>query len=405
MAGPKTLSDHRVFFPMTQRQESFRINHLEAGEKKKQQLWPHRHTHLPPPRPPLQACFGTAQAKGRVSGSNFPRMQGTIEPRMAFIVKMLPSSSLCSSTPDKGDTHAETSLVLLRLPAVRSWGAGWWGGGVGRAMLTPRGGPHSSSSPCAGRGWLNPALSHPYSALAQPQPCPGTWAALGRGEGMGQLWHGANERVGKHRSMLLVWHRCFCTQTGRWARKPATSLRSSACLFWDWAPLLTQGLQPPYGHGRPFPVLRANTSRQRDCSLQEEWVLVLRMDPRGFRGEQGDVGILSTISPTAQPNGGWAPLGLGAWDWGVEPQPWSTAKRTPNRAKSRHNPFSSLSLIPFPSPLTEGGTPFSHQPGVPRLWASPRAPSGRRRMGSEPSDVPYPGLKLTHGYEKRNWLL
>lgn len=47
-------------------------------------------------------------------------MQGTIEPRMVFIVKMLPSSSLCSSTPDKDDMHAETSLVLL----LRRWFGG-----------------------------------------------------------------------------------------------------------------------------------------------------------------------------------------------------------------------------------------------------------------------------------------
>lgn len=100
---------------MTQRQESFRINHLEAGKKKKKRNSsdPTR-THTPLL---LQACFGAAQAKGRVSRSNFPWMQGTIEPRVVFIVKTLPSSSFCSSMPDKGNVHAETGSALLH-PAV-----------------------------------------------------------------------------------------------------------------------------------------------------------------------------------------------------------------------------------------------------------------------------------------------
>lgn len=132
---------------MTQRQESFRINHLEAGEKKRNSSDPTR-THTPLL---LQACFGAAQAKGRVSRSNFPWMQGTIEPRVVFVVKTLPSSSFCSSTPDKGDVHAETGSALLH-PAVPRCGVpGRRHGGDADVVTWAR----SSRAPLVCRGCLS----------------------------------------------------------------------------------------------------------------------------------------------------------------------------------------------------------------------------------------------------------
>lgn len=131
-------------------------------------------------------------------------------------------------------------------------------------MLTPRGGTHSSSSPCAGRGWLNPALSHPYSALAQPQPCPGTWAGLGRGERTGQLWHRESECVGLGGSTArCCWCGTIvsaCRRVAGGGRRPhhfAAVLASASChqpgFSWDPAPLLTQGVQDPADIGDHLP--------------------------------------------------------------------------------------------------------------------------------------------------------
>lgn len=109
-----------------------------------------------------------------------------------------------------------------------------------------RGGTRSSSSPSAGRGWLNPALSHPYSAPAQPQLCQG-WFGEGRGDGAALARRKpALEFRGKRRSMLLVRHHPICRQTGGWGRKEATSQQ---CLLQPHAVgPASPGIQPLHSH-------------------------------------------------------------------------------------------------------------------------------------------------------------
>lgn len=173
-----------------------------------------------------------------------------------------------------------------------------------------------------GQGMAEPSSESPLLSPGAASTVPRYvgWFGEGRGDGAALARRKrARGFRGKHRSMLLVWHHRFCTQTGGWGRKEATSLRSSACFSLVLPARLLPGSSPSTHTGSPttlqtwettFPILRANTSRQRDCSLRGERMLVLRMDagttfvPRGFRGEQGDMGILSTISPTAQPKGG-----------------------------------------------------------------------------------------------------
>lgn len=103
-------------------------------------------------------------------------MQGTIEPRMVFLVETLPCSTSCSSSPaHKGDAHAGTGRVLLQPPVPRCGGREELGG-----MLQLR-------SP--GRDGCS-RLSQPRPARAQPLPCQhgdaegtGHGAALARREG------------------------------------------------------------------------------------------------------------------------------------------------------------------------------------------------------------------------------
>lgn len=113
--------------PLTPRQEPFRINHFEAEREKSGSSDPKGAdtSHLLLLlllSPPLPACFVAARAKGRANRSNFPRMQGTIEPRMVFLVKTLPCSSSCSSPAHKGDAQAGTGRVLLQPPVPRCGG-------------------------------------------------------------------------------------------------------------------------------------------------------------------------------------------------------------------------------------------------------------------------------------------
>lgn len=161
-----------------------------------------------------------------------------------------------------------------------------------------------------------PALSHLYSAPAQPQPCPGTWAGLGKGDGaaLAQTNQARGFR-GKHHSRLLLWHHRFCmlgeegghsTSQQHWLQPRAISLASP-------------GIQPRHSHGvsnhptdtgDPSPSSLQTPAGSGIAPLPGECVLVLRMGAgttfvlRGFRGEQGAVGTLSTVSPTAQPKEG-----------------------------------------------------------------------------------------------------
>lgn len=187
-------------------------------------------------------------------------------------------------------------------------------------MLTPQGGTRSSSSPSAGRGWLNPALSHPYSALAQPQPCPGTWAGLGRGEGTGQLWDRGNECVGLGGSKVAAGVAPSFLHADRRLGEEGGHIASQQSLLQPRAASpASPGIQPLHSHrvsnhptdmGYPSPSSVQTPASNGIAPLQGEGVLVLRMDVgtmfvlRGFRGEQGHMGILSIISLTAQPKGG-----------------------------------------------------------------------------------------------------
>lgn len=173
-----------------------------------------------------------------------------------------------------------------------------------------------------GQGMAEPSSESPLLSPAAASTVPRYvgWFGEGRGD---RAALAQRKRVrgfrGKHRSMLLVWHHRFCMQTGGWGRKEATALHSSACFSFVPSAWLLLGSSPSTHTGCPstlqiwattFPILHANTSQQQDCSLRGERMLVLRMDAgitfvlRGFRGQQGDVSILSTISSTAQPKGG-----------------------------------------------------------------------------------------------------
>lgn len=106
-------------FPSDTKPRAFQNKSFRGKKKKKRNSSDPARTHAPLL---LRPWFGAAQAKGRVSRSNFPWMQGTMEPRVVFAVQRFPSSTFCSSTAaDKGSVHAQTGPASLH-PAVRGAG-------------------------------------------------------------------------------------------------------------------------------------------------------------------------------------------------------------------------------------------------------------------------------------------
>lgn len=114
-----------------------------------------------------------------------------------------------------------------------------------------------------------PALSHPYSAPAQPQPCPGTWAGLGKGDGaaLAQTKQARGFR-GKHHSRLLLWHHRFCGQTRGWGRKEATALCSSAGFSLMPSAWLLLGSSPSTHTGSPTALQTRETLPHPPCKHQ-----------------------------------------------------------------------------------------------------------------------------------------
>lgn len=128
-----------------------------------------------------------------------------------------------------------------------------------------------------GQGMAEPGSESPLLSPGTASTVPRYvgWFGEGRGD---RAALGQRRRVrgfrGKRRCCWCGTIVAACRQEAGGGRRPhsfAAVLASASCcqprFSWDPAPPLTQGLQPPHRHGRPFPIFRANTSWQRDCSL------------------------------------------------------------------------------------------------------------------------------------------